>query len=633
MRCLSFLLLLLATLCFPAHALMLQATAGLRDSVNLGGHLAVRCVANTDESIADVAAPEHEDEFAAIPGLLLSGFTRDTCWLRFSLQRTADAPRDWLLEVGAPFLDDVTLYLQKSSINITPRFESLRLGDHLPFSDRPVPFRQFAFPVHLEDEKPATAYLRVQTSSTMVVETLNLWQPSGLLSHAQTDSAMYWSVFGLITLGLFSNLLFWAWLREPVYLIYSLYLLGLLFTNLVNSGYLAQIVLTDAPILADRLLGVLVAITYGLGLLFFRNILDLRQSFPRADRLVPAVLAFYLMCAASSAMGYHHVLAFWLQLVGLIVTFSIMVAGPWLIWRGRRELLLYIFAFSIQFVILIAVTLRNLGLWPLELPLNYFIMLTTGIHVVLLNIALAERMRQTHRQQTLLAKEMAKLDAQRKVIDEQKEFVSMVAHEFRTPMAIIDTSAQRIAGNPKAEAHLTIERCRNIREGVQRMTSMIEEFLTFDRMESDRLNYASENCSLSEIIDRLMSEFQDARLKVDTMHAPASVHADVALITIALGNLVSNALRYSPVDKPVQLIVSATNTGEVAFTVEDEGPGISAEEVSKIFQKYTRGGAGASKPGAGLGLNIADRIVKLHGGWIKVDNRQNGGARFTLFLP
>ena len=121
-----------------------------------------------DETIDAVATPDRVGEFVPLPGILAKGFGRDTCGLRFELQRGPGAPADWLLQAGMPYLDEVTLFLPAS--NGAPGFQSLRLGDRFPYVERPFPHRHFVFPVHLPDEAPRTAYLRVRTESTMLVE-------------------------------------------------------------------------------------------------------------------------------------------------------------------------------------------------------------------------------------------------------------------------------------------------------------------------------------------------------------------------------------------------------------------------------------------------------------------------------
>lgn len=633
MQCRWLCLLLLMLLSLPARAVVLEAAAGRHAAVNLSGHLSARCVAAADETIASVAAPDRAHEFVAIPGPLIKSYVRDTCWLRFQVQRAADAPTDWQLEVGTPYLDDVALYLHPASALPTA---PLRLGDRQAFADRPVPFRHFVFPIHLADTKPVTAYLRVQTTSTMVVDPVRLWQPVGLEIKGQSDSALHWFVYGLIALGLVSNLLFWVWLRESVYVIYSGYLLGMLVTSLSNSGYMAQWVLPQWPLVADRLFHAAIAVTYAIGLLLFRNIFDFRRRFPLAERLVPAFLVFYATCATASAAGHFFEVAFWQQLAGLTVIVGVSLVGPWLLWRGQRQLKLYVIAFSIQLLIVFVVTLRNLGLWPLDLPLNYFILVSTGVHVVLLNIALAQRMQQTHREQVRLGEEAARLESQQTLVTEQKEFVGMVAHEFGTPLAIIDTCAQQLTNKPHGaqdDAALNQQRCADIRDAVKRMNALIEQFLVFDRMDGEMRKFRALPWRLADLVAELRDHFPNPRLVVDTAAAPVMVHADPALLNLALGNLIANALRYSPDDQPVRLIVSSDPAGGTVFTVEDHGPGVAPDEIANIFQKYKRGRAMTTKTGAGLGLYIVERIARMHAGQITVENLPWQGARFTLALP
>jgi signal transduction histidine kinase len=112
----------------------------------------------------------------------------------------------------------------------------------------------------------------------------------------------------------------------------------------------------------------------------------------------------------------------------------------------------------------------------------------------------------------------------------------------------------------------------------------------------------------------------------------AVVRGDPERLRQIFGNLIDNAVKYSPVGGPVEVRVSQSN-GEVTVAVRDRGPGIKAADQRVIFEKFGRVAAGNSKPGSGLGLYIARSIAETHGGTIAVSSAPGRGATFTVTLP
>lgn len=609
-------------------AVVLGPDSGLARSLSLIGEGALHCGAG-DERIEELARPEHAAEFRPLRGVLAKGFTRETCWIRFTLQRSSDAPHEWWLEVAMPYLDEVTLFVGQPETG----FEALTLGDRQPFSLRPVPHRLFVFPLHLADERPVTAYLRIRTSSTMLVETLNVWQPTGLLANVHQEAAWYWGVFGILALGALSNLVFWVWLREAIYRAYTLYLISLLFLNFVNSGFGAMWLFPDQPVMADRAIGFAVGLTMLVGLWFFAHVFALRENFPRLARGVPWILSLYGAAAMAAVMGYWDWVAAPIQAVALLVTIGIGIAGPWLLWRGHAHLRLYVAAFSFQLAMVIAALMRNLGLWPLEMSIDHFVLGASGLHVVLLNFALADRVRNIQRERQRLETEATRIGSEMLALDQQREFMAMVAHEFRTPLAIIDTSAQVIASQLREGKFDQEARCTNIRDAVRRVTSLMDEFLSRERMEGATDGFSPAEVSLDTLIEGVLREFPEGRIRVVRRQAPQSLYIDFHLAHVALINLLGNAVRYSTPAGEVRLDIEGMKNGGTRFIVSDEGPGVPLEEQSQIFDKYFRGQAAQTKAGAGLGLYLVKRIASLHGGTIEIESTPGRGARFTLVIP
>ena len=191
---------------------------------------------------------------------------------------------------------------------------------------------------------------------------------------------------------------------------------------------------------------------------------------------------------------------------------------------------------------------------------------------------------------------------QQAINEQQRSFVAMASHEFRTPLAIIDSSAQKLF---RRAAHLTssdiAERSDTIRRAVQRMTGLME-----------------------------MSDKH--RLQFDLDALPRSARFDPALIDQVMTNLLANAVKFSP-DAGMIDVRTSLEAGVARIEVEDKGVGIDPEDLPKLFKRYFRAKTSEGIAGTGIGLNVVKMIVDMHGGDIRVASVKGKGTVFTVELP
>lgn len=227
----------------------------------------------------------------------------------------------------------------------------------------------------------------------------------------------------------------------------------------------------------------------------------------------------------------------------------------------------------------------------------------------------------------------AALDDVRATEAEQRHFISMLSHEIRSPLAVIDSSVQLLTLRGSAESAPVLAR---IRRGVARLSSFFDNSLTQDRLSSSNFSLQHVDLDLAEIAvwavesAELQSERHPVRLTLEP-DLPR-MQGDPTLLRILLVNLLSNAIKFSPPHQDICLHVSKTAQG-LRLEVCDAGPGIPDDELPVIFERFRRGRGTGKIPGAGLGLALVARIVALHGGQIAAANRPEGGARFTVDLP
>ena len=237
-----------------------------------------------------------------------------------------------------------------------------------------------------------------------------------------------------------------------------------------------------------------------------------------------------------------------------------------------------------------------------------------------------------------LQKEKAEkaLERERELTALQRKFVSMVSHEFRTPLAVIDGSAQRIIRRidklPNAKIVAMLEQ---VKRSVNRLINLMESTLAASRLEAGTIKINPASCDVIALVTEICDEHRQIsshRLRVDVDGLPKSINADEQLLRQVIGNLVSNAIKYSPDAEDVW--ITGRTDGELAvIAVRDEGVGIPSEDLPKLFGRFFRASTSTGIPGTGIGLNLVKHLVELHGGRIEVTTEAKKGSIFTIRLP
>jgi len=236
-----------------------------------------------------------------------------------------------------------------------------------------------------------------------------------------------------------------------------------------------------------------------------------------------------------------------------------------------------------------------------------------------------------------MARRIASLEAARELARMQDEFVSTVSHELRTPLGFIKGYATTLL-RQDAEWDTTtrIEFLRIIDEEADRLRELIDNLLDSSRLESGAIGMTREATRIAPLLrsvaERAQAAYPEMALRVEAPDGLPILEIDSTRIAQVLDNLLSNAAKYAP-GAPVEL--RARREGEaMLIEVEDRGPGIAAEHMSQMFQRFYRvPETQRTVRGTGLGLYICRKIVESHGGQIGVDSQPGQGTRFHFTLP
>jgi two-component system, OmpR family, sensor histidine kinase BaeS len=215
----------------------------------------------------------------------------------------------------------------------------------------------------------------------------------------------------------------------------------------------------------------------------------------------------------------------------------------------------------------------------------------------------------------------------------RRDLVAAVAHELRTPVAVLQAGHEALLDGLAAP---TPEEFSSLREEVQRLAWLIDELQTLVAADAATLHLDRRRCDLAEIADdaagSMARKFEAAGIKLDRRLDGVPVVADEHWLHQVITNLLTNALKFTPAGGTVTVSTRQAGTDAV-LEVEDTGIGIPAEELPRVFDRFWRGRGAAQISGSGIGLAIADELARAHGGRLTAVSTEDRGTTMTLTLP
>jgi two-component system, OmpR family, sensor histidine kinase MtrB len=217
-------------------------------------------------------------------------------------------------------------------------------------------------------------------------------------------------------------------------------------------------------------------------------------------------------------------------------------------------------------------------------------------------------------------------------------FLAGVAHDIRTPLSVLKMSVALVPVDEPLPAERRLrELIEKIARQITRLERMVTDFLDITQIEAGRLELKLDKHDACRIVTEVVSLFEGAfaerRLLTSLPSAAVYLCCDQVRIEQVLTNLVSNAIKYSPPDSPIEVALEQSSS-VVVFRVSDRGVGIPEAERLRIFEPFRRGGPSSdSVPGVGLGLFVVQRIVEAHCGHIEIESTPGAGSTFRVHIP
>lgn len=655
-------------------ALQLNPADGVKTPVSLGGHLAVLHDPTGALTIDDIISGRRDIEFKPIPSMLTEGYRKGAVWVRFSLSApTIDIP--WLLQVERPLIEQVTLYVPDGAGRLVvspPR--GRYLWDEGEARAYPNLF-QIAVPT-MESEY----YIRLQSSTSMTTS-FNIWQEQGYERYRRSNDWIIGIVVGAIGAMILANLLYAAWLRDSLYILYAVVLLESGLLIVFYMGYAVEFLFFLEKQQLYRSWGVIVCLYSMVMVLFLAWLFEFRRYWAWASRIAQGIVllnGIALLFALAGRYGDVGLFVSRLQQLShiLIALFVLYLIGI----RRQYQYLLPALAFASVIAIGLVMQMQYTGANPFQIDSSLARVMAVGIliHLVLLSAAVARRAQlaerhlsaekdrvialsrsaeqeltvkvrertaelaernaalnvEIDRRHLLEAKLRQSLDSVNDALAQQRNFLALVSHDFRGPLAVIAAAAENLSLSAPESTGTIKLRTDKIRRTVKRMSILIENVLADERLgtgQSSRV--AAEIFDLNEVLHTIEAGLDDdAASRVNFIHADeTTVKASRNLVEIAVHNLIHNALKYSTATGSVTVRLSP-DRGLACIHVVDQGIGVAPDDRELIFMKYYRA-PGQRANGSGLGLYISREIARQHGGDLILAASDVNGSTFCLSLP
>lgn len=630
----SRLLLAISLLCLLSISSHLYAT-GNTDShafelnanitqASLSGHTEVYI----DKSNSRTFEQVQQANFSPQPAFKSEGYSSYAFWYRFTVVAEDELKRHFLLSLGEPYLDEVLIWKLTADGSI----ERFYFGDHKQKQSHSIHDTHFTLPLDFTKSNAVTFYVKVKSSSVINFNA-QIVKLDHFLSARTLINLFNGYFFGAIAMISIVFCFFGIWLRNTGMLLYVGYLIcvNALFTGL--HGYTLVLFPNAYSWLSDFFVGLGVIGSTAFLVLMWPFLLNYKNYFPKLFFIYITIgiaslcfLPFVITPSYSAVAPISN----YLLIIVLIVTLTTQLI---LLYRFKRyEIALYILADTVLIAGIVLQISSVLGfISPIFLPLNT-LQIATLIHVVLISIVLVIKIRKIQVDKIIAEQEVMNSHQRRQ---EERRFVAMLSHEFRNPLASIDRSAQMIQVKSPELDEAEQKRLNNIRCSSSTLSMLVDGFLMSETLEHKGLTLNIKQHSLSHILEDVIKTtagIDRERVTLTINPEDAVFDLDKNMMNIAIGNLISNALRYSPLNSSVEVLISIDVAG-LLVQVRDYGSGLNDAQLEQLGEPYYRTTTSLGKKGSGLGYHFSQLIIEAHGGTIHAISAESNGLLVKLQIP
>jgi serine phosphatase RsbU (regulator of sigma subunit) len=358
------------------------------------------------------------------------GYTKSVIFAKFSLRNQDTKQQEVLLEIDYPVLDDVRFYLLDEASNIVKEYKT---GDWLPFGQRELPTRNFVFSLPLEPYKTYTVVLRIKNDSTVSFP-ITLWQPDNFWK-AENYSMWWFGIFyGIMLVMLLYNLFIYSVLKEPSYLWYVLNIIAIVLFQLAFNGIGFQYLWGNIPGFNHFNMPLAASLLTLFSIGFSRLFLNTAVKQQVLDKIFIVLIAIAIITAFLSFFITQRISLRFATFMVLPSSIAILYGGFNALRQGYRPARFFVVSWLVYLIGALLVALRGLGLTPTNFITTYSIQIGSAIEVILLSLALADRINTLRKEIAQRALEKERLEKEkeremREVMEQQNERLEQLVTE------------------------------------------------------------------------------------------------------------------------------------------------------------------------------------------------------------
>lgn len=594
------------------HNLSQQAQF-LRDP---SGELTIKDIATLPDSRL---SPLHSD--------LSLGFTSDVVWIKVIMSReTASDPEDWYLVLGQTVLKDARLYKPLPAGGFAEHYGTQIKNQPA----REVNHRRPIFTIHHHELGEKTYWIRLETPTAMNTSLTAIKKE--VFAAETTQESFFWGlIFGGYIITIVFYISFWIWTREAIHISYIAYIVINFLAAFFTGGWPSQFQSHITSEISITLLGIWIALSITTGTRFSIEFIDLKTKNPKISKiLLPLGYFSSITGMILIATGNYRWVTPLLQAYTMLLITIFLILSSYHSLKGDSKAKFFLFAFSLFYCGVFWRYLRNISVIDPNFWNENIYQIAAFVHMLVMSVGIFANYNKLRREKQIAE---SRADAEFKLREEQGEFLSLVSHEFRTPLTISSASVDNLLhqSNLSPEAQ---KRVNKILKSNERMNSLINTYLSKERLLMDVSNLNIEEINIHKLCHLAVSDMHNADtadIQISISES-AKLKCDAEMLRIALNNILQNSMRYSQEPGSIRISVE-TNQKITTIKITDKGPGIPNDELDLIFTRYFRGKNSTNQAGAGIGLYLVKKVMIKHGGDVRVRNLSGSGCEFSLIFP
>jgi two-component system, NtrC family, sensor kinase len=651
--------------------------------LNISSELLILQDSFNELNIQDVILKKFEKSSSAVPNL---GISKAIFWVKIPITNNSSIEH-LLLEISSPNLDYLEFYTEENK-----NYSEIKTGDEFPFNERHYKDPNYIFDLNILKGETKTYYLKVRSNEAIQLP-IKIGTQQNILSQNKKRDLLSGIYTGIMLAMILYNIFIYITVKDKSYILYVIYILSILLTQLSLQGYTFQYLWPENLFISKYSLIFLPSISGITGLIFMNSFLKTIEFSKRLYILSIILIVPYFLSYIISFLGHIDIGQIIIQMNSGIISIFMLYIPIKIYKKGYKPAKYFIIAWSAFLTGVIIFILKDADILPFNNFTRFTMQIGSAVETVLLSFALAARINQYKKekeelilnQNVVLEKTVIERtlklentlvdlkETQSQLVDAEKmsslgQLTAGIAHEINNPINFVSSNIpplkqdlddinnilkkyeeitpsnidSKLKEIEALKQELDFEYLKTelptiisgIEDGAKRTQEIVNGLRNFSRLDEIELQLANVNEGIESTLVLIKNKLNSIKL-IKNIETIIDIECYPGKLNQLFMNVIDNAIGAIEAKKSEdngEISLSTYNdTNYVYIKIKDNGIGMNTTTKSKMFEPFF-----TTKPvgsGTGLGLSIAHTIIKNHNGEIQVDTEENVGTEITIKLP